>query len=378
MTPAPQPASVGENIMSQRVVPEYNMDRTTNVPISGLEELQEHIEQLENDPSAAFNAKLFDDVELQLNETNIPPLLPTLLPPLTAILKQTTQDPSPLLSLATKLLSPLPFTRCLTIADPDALVAALTSPVPGAILLALVIIHKAARTPADAALLSTLPEVVEQVLRRWLDSSDVGVAERAGKVLGDLLETDCDIVVDGVNGLSSSNGTSTDLVKRRVPGHARLWRLIFLKRPFLSIITTLCVSEKPDRQVTLAQGRLLRLIPRLAALNPRALTQSPFADLLPVPAPLTEQVGHGLLQWVALSMVDTSDILMHLSLIDFYETFVSVMRVSGQSADKLVRDLVRTAAQNDEQLKAALRGLPDRTVEEEAEPLAKYISQLLD
>lgn len=53
--------------MSQRVVPEYNMTGSSNVPISGLEELQSHVEQLVDDPSAAFDAKLFDDVELQLN-----------------------------------------------------------------------------------------------------------------------------------------------------------------------------------------------------------------------------------------------------------------------------------------------------------------------
>ncbi|KAH7163553.1 hypothetical protein B0J13DRAFT_431872 [Dactylonectria estremocensis] len=356
------------------------MDETSSVPISGLSELQSHVEQLVADPSAALDAKLFDDVELQLNESNIPPLLPTLLPPLTAILKQTTQDPSPLLSLATKLLSPLTFTRCLTIADPAALIAALTSPVPGAILLALVIIHKAARTPGDAALLSSFPEVIEELLRRWLDSSDVGVAERAGKVLGDLLETDCEIV-DGANSLSNGHGTpSTELVKRRVPGHARLWPLILLDRSSLSIITTLCTSGTTSRQTTLAQGRLLRLIPRLVALNPRALTQTPFPDLLPVPASVAEQAGHGLLQWAALNMVDKSDILMHLSLIDFFETFVSVMRVAGQSADKdkAVRDLVKTATEHDEQLSEALRSLPGRMVEEESEPLARYISQILD
>ncbi|KAH7171473.1 hypothetical protein EDB81DRAFT_837927 [Dactylonectria macrodidyma] len=356
------------------------MDESSNVPISGVLELQSHIEQLVADPSAALDAKLFDDVELQLNESNIPPLLPALLPPLTTILKQTTQDPSPLLSLATKLLSPLTFTRCLTIADPAALIAALTSPVPGAILLALVIIHKAARTPADAALLSSFPEVVEELLRRWLDSPDVGVAERAGRVLGDLLETDCDIV-DGANSLSNGHSTpTTELVKRRVPGHARLWRLILLDRPFLSIITTLCTSGDTNRQTTLAQGRLLRLIPRLVVLNPRAVTQTPFPDLLPVPAPIAEQVGQGLLQWAALNMVDKSDILMHLSLIDFFEAFVSVMRVAGLSADKekAVRDLVRTAAQHDEQLEEALKSLPGRMVEEESEPLARYISQILD
>lgn len=55
--------------MSQRVVPDYNMDAASNsnVPISGLPELQSHLEQLVDDPSVAFDAKLFDDVELQLN-----------------------------------------------------------------------------------------------------------------------------------------------------------------------------------------------------------------------------------------------------------------------------------------------------------------------
>ena len=79
-------------------------------------------------------------------------------------------------------------------------------------------------------------------------------------------------------------------------------------------------------------------------------------------------------------MVDRSDILMHLNLIDFFETFVSLMRVSGRSDDKdeAVVGLVRTAIQGDEELETALRGLPDRTVEEEAEPLRMYITEILD
>ncbi|WAO90643.1 Hypothetical protein NCS54_00807900 [Fusarium falciforme] len=369
--------------MTERLVPEYNMQDGT-LPVTGLSELQAHLEELVNDPATPFNAKLFDDVELQLNESNIPPLLTTLLPPLTTILKQTTQDPTPLLSLAIKLLSPLNFSRCLTIADPPSLLAALRSPLPGANLLALAIIHKAARTPGDAAILSTIPDVVEEVVRRWLDSPDVGVGERAARVLGDVLETDCDVIVEGegVNGVSAAtNGIlGNELVKRRVPGHARLWRLLFLDRQFITLITTLCRPETIDRQATLAQGRLLRILPRLAALNPRAVSTTPFPDILALPDATAEPAGHGLLQWAALTMVDTTDMLMHLSLIDFYETFVSIMRVAGNSADKdkVVRDLVKTAADRDDQLKASLRGLPDRTVEEEAVPLARYISQILD
>ncbi|KAF4976252.1 hypothetical protein FZEAL_7059 [Fusarium zealandicum] len=371
--------------MSERIVPMEDDSGNRNLPISGLSELQTHLEELVDDESIPFNAKLFDDVELQLTETNIPPLLPTLLPPLTTILKQTTQDPTPLLSLTIKLLSPVPFSRCLTIADPPSLLAALRSPLPGANLLALAIIHKAASTPADAAILSTIPDVVEELVRRWLDSADVGVGGRAARVLGDVLETDCEVIVagEGVNGVSDSamtNGIAgTELVKRRVPGHGRIWRLIFTNRQFVHLITSICRPETINRQATLAQGRLLRILPRLAVLDLRAMSTTPYPELLPLPSSIPEQIGHGLLQWAALAMVDNTDVLMHLSVIDFFETFVSIIRIAGNLAEKdgIVRALVGTAAQEDEQLTAALRGLPDRTVEEEAEPLARFIGGLL-
>lgn len=49
--------------MSDQVVPEL----TANVPIAGLADLQNHLEQLEANPELPFDVKLFDDVELQLN-----------------------------------------------------------------------------------------------------------------------------------------------------------------------------------------------------------------------------------------------------------------------------------------------------------------------
>lgn len=49
--------------MSSRTVPVYAMQ---NIPISGLPELQAHLQQLTSDPSVPFDVKLLDDVELQL------------------------------------------------------------------------------------------------------------------------------------------------------------------------------------------------------------------------------------------------------------------------------------------------------------------------
>lgn len=309
-----------------------------------------------------------------------------LLPPLTEILKQTTQDPTPLLSLTIKLLSPLPFTRTLTIADPPSLLTALSSPLPGANLLALAIIHKAAKAPADASILSTLPEVVEATIKCWLTSIDVGVGGKAARVLGDLLETDCEVVDNDVAGtLSRSQVNGDEVVRRHVPGHGRLWRLILQSRSNLSIIYQCCSHESPSleqprtpHQITISQGRLLRLLPRLCTLNIGALSCTLSPDLFKLSGEVEHQVGQGLLQWAALGMVDKSDVLMHLSLVDFFETFVSVMRVSRRSADMnaFIGKLVTTALQGDAELETALKTLPDRTVEEEAEPLRTFITGL--
>jgi hypothetical protein len=49
--------------MSERIVPEFAMDASN---IANLPELRAHLEELENNAATPFNAKLFDDVELQL------------------------------------------------------------------------------------------------------------------------------------------------------------------------------------------------------------------------------------------------------------------------------------------------------------------------
>jgi hypothetical protein len=39
------------------------------IPITGLEELEAHLKQVTDDPDTPLNAKLFDEVELQLTGT---------------------------------------------------------------------------------------------------------------------------------------------------------------------------------------------------------------------------------------------------------------------------------------------------------------------
>ncbi|KAK5652897.1 hypothetical protein OQA88_9563 [Cercophora sp. LCS_1] len=356
------------------------------VPVTGLDELESHLTALISDPSTSLNPKLFDDVELQLTESNIPPLVIRFLPKLTTILKQYTSDPAVIVSLTIKLLSPVSFRNVLSLASEESLIQALDSPAPAANILALAIIHKAAANPADAAILSAMPALVSAFLRRWLAAPQVEVGQKGGKVLGDILDIDCALPPP------PTSAQGTELVLRKAPGQGRMWARVFGDRATYGLVLDLCSGRHPDtegnaHQLSLAQGRLLRVLLRLAALNFEAVTRSEFAAATPVH--LTNghggetasgpRRGEGLLQFAALRMVDKGDVLMHLSLVDFFEAWVGLMRVTEYSARKVetVKAVVAEATAGDEVLKDALLSLPERTVEEEQDGLRRWLAEIM-
>ncbi|TDZ49740.1 hypothetical protein CTRI78_v007912 [Colletotrichum trifolii] len=347
---------------------------TDTIPIVGLDELTAHLDELVSAPETPLNPKILDDVELQLTEANIPPLLPVLLPKLTTILKSTPHDPAPIVSLTIKLLSPVPFTQTLQLADESSLITALRSPAPSANLLALAILDKAAAAPSDAAILSLMPRVVAELIRRWLSAPQVEVGEKASRVLGDVLETDCELPPP-----SALPNLGSEVVRRRAPGQGRMWKRIFHDKELFTLILSLAKGQDPEaedkmteHQLSLAQGRVLRILPRLASLNIVEVGTSQFPDL-------TGSTEVGLLQLAGLHMVDKSDMLMHLNLVDFFETLLSVMRLAEQTHRTMgiLSDLVREATKGDEVLKNALQDLPDRTVPEESDQLRTFIHDVM-
>ncbi|KAM7187342.1 hypothetical protein V8F20_011006 [Naviculisporaceae sp. PSN 640] len=361
-----------------------------STPITGLAELNSHLDELIHDPEIPLNAKLFDDVELQLTDANIPSLIGEMLPKLTIILKQFTQDPAVIVSLTIKLLGPVSFTQVLSLASEDSLVQALDSPAPAANILAMTIIHKAAASPGDAAILSLMASLITAFLRRWLAAPAVEVGQKGGKVLGDLLDIDCELPPPPP---PSQDLDAMALVLRKSPGQGKLWRRIFGDRTTYFLLLDLISGRHPDtantHQLSLALGRILRLLPRLAALNFHAVTQSPFT---PTPAPVhrtngyssgapavTPREGEGLLQFAALHMVDKTDRLVHLNLVDFFEAFVSLMRVTDYSAYKVetIKAILREALPADRLLKESLERLPETTIPEEADSLRRWLREIL-
>jgi hypothetical protein len=226
-----------------------------------------------------------------------------------------------------KLLRPVPFTQALTLASEDALIQALRSPAPAAAILAIAVIEKAARNPSDTAILSIMKGVVENFLRTWLSTPHVEVGEKATKVLGDLLEVDCD--------RRSSAGIDTkmnglQLASNIPPGQGLLWRRIFQDREIYDLLFSLCSfhtigtgeGQLDTRQKSLAQARLLRVLPRLAVLDFQTITHSQFPEI-------EERYGvdeQGVLYFAAVDMVNKEeDMLMHITVIDFFAEFLEVM-----------------------------------------------------
>ena len=239
------------------------------------------------------------------------------------------EDPTILASLSIKLLRPIPFTQALTLASEDALIQALRSPAPAAAVLAITILHKACRSPGDTAILSIMKGVVEEFVRTWLSTPHVEVGEKATRSLGDLLEVDCD--------RRSSAGLNTkmsglQLASSMPPGQGLLWRRIFHDREIYNLIFSLCSisttgtdeGQLDARQKSIAQARLLRVLPQLAVLDFQSITRSQFPDI-------EARYGapeKGILSFAAADMINKEDVLMHITLIDFYAEFLEMMSLT--------------------------------------------------
>ena len=241
------------------------------------------------------------------------------------------------------------------------------------------IVAKAAETPSDTAVLAAMKEVVTSFVTTWLSAPAVEAGERGTVVLGDLLMVDSPDLPP--KGLEDTPSGAVSVVSN-TPGQGFMWRRIFNDRDIYGLILSLC-SNGPHhdakgglspQQLSLAQGRLLRLLPRLSAYNLSAISRTNFPDLHQQ-CWNTYPAG-GLLYFATLDMIDKEDILMHLSLVDFFERLLSIQRITPPSSFKMdtLRDLYRRlVTSQDDTLHSVIQSLPDRTIPEEADALRQFI-----
>jgi hypothetical protein len=284
-------------------------------------------------------------------DTNTPPLIPRLLPILTQILTIYQKDPAILVSLSIKLLKPIHFTQALTLASEESLIQALRSPAPSANILAISVIEKAAKSPGDTAILSIMNGVVENFLRTWLSSPHVEVGEKATQALGDLLAVDCD---RRSSAEMDARMHGLQITSRVPPGQGLLWRRIFQDRGIYELIFNLCSfdtvgtgeGQLDERQKSLAQARLLRVLPRMAALDFQKISSTDFHDIEHRYG--VEEGEQGILWFAATDMVDKEeDMLMHVTVIDFFTEFlemISLTDITPRTMEYLKKLLKRVTA----------------------------------
>ncbi|KAI1003650.1 hypothetical protein K3495_g4554 [Podosphaera aphanis] len=328
---------------------------------TSLEQLQIHLKIVLESLDTPLVAKLFDEVELLITEENSKFVIPKLLPLLTQILPKYPRDPTLLASLSTKLLSSLPFSQILSVASEENLILALQSPFPSAALLGVTILSRAVAAPSHVAILSTMKPVVSALIRTWLSTPDTGLGEAATKLLGDLLETDYNhskyLSEDGY-GLNSSETA----VKTSAGGQGLLWRRIFQDQDIYELIFSLCSSkitalednQLDEHQKTLAQARLLALLPRLGVLDFQTISQSHFPEIERKYA----SRSLGLLSFATEEMIDKDqDLLMHIILVNFFGEFLNSMsmtRISPQNFASL-EQLLKKLASEDASLRKSLK-----------------------
>ncbi len=105
-----------------------------------------------------------------------------------------------------------------------------------------------------------MPALFSAFLRRWLAAPQVEVGQKGGKVLGDLLDVDCELPPPPLD----SSHSQTQIVLRRSPGHGKLWQRLFREQETYSLLVALVTAKHPDtrgdaKQLSLAQGQLLRI-----------------------------------------------------------------------------------------------------------------------
>ena len=230
------------------------------------------------------------------------------------------QDPEPVTKLLVNLLEGpgLPTFRAMLELQPETdLLAGLQAPYEG---LNLVVLKLLSRTesPADVWLVAGKPDVVYALVELWLTTQHVAVAEQADLALKHMLDLDNPIKHQG--SLPSTEG-SISVSEMMAQSSGLIWRRIFKDKNIYGLLFRMCSQNQPhgdtrrtQKQITIAQGRLLELLS-----NTFYAPQIWESQLREVEQKYNISARGGLLEFAMTEMVDyENDLLMHIVLIEFY------------------------------------------------------------
>ena len=235
-----------------------------------------------------------------------------LLNQLSDLLPALQQDPTPVINLINVLILPTTydFTRVLAIRPPVDFAAGFSSPLTSINLAVLSLLEKATYRKSDIDIVAGKADVVAALIKLWLCTQDTAVAERAQDVIVRLLLAD-----EGEKTMSNSGIMDEGLMWRRILRDRDIYGSIF---SICSLSTAGQEGPLSRMEKTISQARLLDILLKIDSIPVRT-SQIPEIE---------QRFGienGGLLHFAALCMVDyEDDVLMHMTLIDFYANYLGV------------------------------------------------------
>ena len=264
-----------------------------------------------------------EDANDELPELIDEPRRDILLNQLSDLLPTLQQDPTPVINLINFLVLPAryDFTRVLAIRPPVDFAAGFSSPLTSINLAVLSLLEKATYRKSDIDIVAGKAEVVAALIRLWLCTQDTAVAARAQDVITRLLLAD-----EGEQTMSNSGIMDEGLMWRRILRDRDIYGSIF---SICSLSTAGQEGQLSRKEKTISQARLLDILLKIDSIPVRT-SQIPEIE---------QRFGidnGGLLRFAALRMVDhKDDVLMHMTLIDFYANY---LRVGNDFALRFLQD----------------------------------------
>ncbi|KAK2742347.1 hypothetical protein FQN57_005435 [Myotisia sp. PD_48] len=276
--------------------------------LPSFKQVTDHLDQVLADPSVPLDALLLRKLGLEAVDQTDHQLFIALITQISRVLPVLQEDPSPLTALAGKISTFLGFEELQSIDPAIDLLAGIKAPNHPINLLTLLLIGKASESPSYVAVIAESLDLVTSIVELWLSTDSTEVAQAAGDVLCSLLECDRDGLTSGHESLDKPSSCQ-GIMWRRVFKDKSIYSLLFS----LSSLDGAGVPGRPTaRQISVAQGRLLDFVSKIASIDWEAVTTSH------IPEVEGSFKSSSLLNFAALHMVDTEDLLLHMTLLHFY------------------------------------------------------------
>ncbi|RAL14441.1 uncharacterized protein BO97DRAFT_404349 [Aspergillus homomorphus CBS 101889] len=279
-----------------------------------FDEARLHLQQIQRDPTTQLDATIIDKLKLELTEDTDRNVPATLLLQISQLLPVLQEDPTPLTSLAIKASAYLTFRDLRAVDPPINFIAGIKAPSPPVNLLALSLLSKAGHIPSDAAIVAGDSELVASLVELWLSTSSTAVAQAALDTIWALLEIDLASPLE--LGEHETDGTTA--------GQGLFWRRIFTDKEVYGLLFSVCNLEEngaggiSKRDKTVAQGRLMGFLVKAGQLRWDIISTSQVPDVE------KKYRSDSLLHFAACRMVDRSDVLMHMTLINFFHDLLEI------------------------------------------------------